>query len=139
MAELVRPIPQITPELRPFFDAARQGQLAVQKCNSCGTLRFPPRRMCPDCLSNEASWTTVSGQGEVYSFIIMHRVYHPAFATQVPYVVAIVKLQEGAKITSNLIGIDPHRVKCGMPVKAVFEKLNDEVTLPMFQPVGIEP
>ena len=88
MAEIVRPIPEVTAELRPFFDASKNGQLMVQKCDSCGVLRFPPRRMCSECLSRESSWTAVSGEGEVYSFIIMHRVYHPAFATQVPYAVS---------------------------------------------------
>jgi uncharacterized OB-fold protein len=136
MAEIVRPIPEITPELRPFFEASRNGQLVVQKCDKCGALRFPPHRMCSKCLSRESSWTPVSGEGEVYSFIIMHRVYHPAFANQVPYAVAMIKLKEGAKMLSNVIGIDPHAIKCGMPVKVSFEKLNDEVTLPMFRPVG---
>ncbi len=136
MAEIVRPIPEITPELKPFFEASRNGQLVVQKCDGCGALRFPPRRLCPNCLSRAASWTPVSGEGEVYSFIIMHRVYHPAFASQVPYAVATIKLKEGAKMLSNVIGIDPHQIRCGMPVKVSFEKLNDEVTLPMFRPAG---
>lgn len=136
MEQIVRPIPQITPELRPFFEASKQGQLVVQKCANCGTLRFPPRRMCSNCLSREASWTPVSGEGEVYSFIIMHRVYHPAFANQVPYAVAMIKLKEGAKMISNVIGINPHEIKCGMPVKVSFEKLDDEVTLPMFRPAN---
>jgi uncharacterized OB-fold protein len=136
MAEIVRPIPEITPELRPFFEASRNGQLVVQKCGNCGDLRFPPHRLCSKCLSRDSSWTSVSGAGEVYSFIIMHRVYHPAFASQVPYAVAMIKLKEGAKMLSNVIGIDPHAIKCGMPVKVSFEKLNDEVTLPMFRPVG---
>jgi uncharacterized OB-fold protein len=136
MAELSRPIPEITPELRPFFDASRNGQLVVQKCGNCGELRFPPRRMCANCLSREAAWVPVTGEGEVYSFIIMHRVYHPAFASQVPYAVATIKLKEGAKMLSNVIGIDPHAVKCGMPVKVSFEKLSEEVTLPMFRPAS---
>lgn len=136
MEQIVRPIPQITPELRPFFEASKQGQLVVQKCANCGTLRFPPRRMCSNCLSREAGWTPVSGEGEVYSFIIMHRVYHPAFANQVPYAVAMIKLKEGAKMISNVIGINPHEIKCGMPVKVSFEKLDDEVTLPMFRPAN---
>ncbi len=136
MTELVRPIPEITPELRPFFEGSRRGELVVQKCGNCGDLRFPPHRMCSKCLSRESSWTPVSGEGEVYSFIIMHRVYHPAFANQVPYAVAIIKLKEGAKMLSNVIGIDPHAIKCGMPVRVSFERLNDEVTLPMFRPVG---
>jgi uncharacterized protein len=136
MAEIVRPIPEVTEELRPFFEASRNRQLVVQKCDDCGTLRFPPRRLCANCLSRKASWTPVSGEGEVYSFIVMHRVYHPAFANQVPYAVAMVKLKEGARILSNVIGIDPHQVKCGMPVRVSFEKLNEEVTLPMFRPVN---
>ncbi len=136
MPEIVRPIPEITAELRPFFEASKNGQLVVQKCNGCGTLRFPPRRLCANCLSRESSWTPVSGEGEVYSFIIMHRVYHPAFANQVPYAVATIKLKEGARMLSNVIGIDPHAIKCGMPVKVSFEKLNDEVTLPMFRPAA---
>ena len=110
--------------------------MVVQKCGECGTLRFPPRRMCSNCLSREASWTPVSGEGEVYSFIVMHRVYHPAFATQVPYAVAMVKLKEGAKMLSNVIGISPHEIKCGMPVKVSFEKLDEAVTLPMFRPAN---
>jgi uncharacterized OB-fold protein len=137
MAEIVRPIPEVTPELRPFFEASRNGQLVVQKCANCGDLRFPPHRLCSKCLSRESSWTPVSGEGEVYSFIIMHRVYHPAFANQVPYAVAMIKLKEGAKMVSNVIGIDPHSIKCGMPVKVCFEKLSDEVTLPMFRPADV--
>ena len=136
MSEVIRPIPQITPELRPFFEASKQGQLVVQKCGNCATLRFPPRRICSNCLSREASWAPVSGEGEVYSFIVMHRVYHPAFATQVPYAVAMVKLKEGAKLISNVIGINPHEIKCGMPVEVSFEKLDEEVTLPMFRPAA---
>ncbi len=136
MAEIVRPIPEVTPELRPFFEASKNSQLVVQKCDGCGALRFPPRRLCPNCLSRESSWTAVSGEGEVYSFIIMHRVYHPAFANQVPYAVATIKLKEGARMLSNVIGIDPHAIKCGMLVKVSFEKLSDEVTLPMFRPVA---
>ncbi len=136
MAEIVRPIPEITPELRPFFEASKNGQLVVQKCNGCGALRFPPRRLCANCLSRESSWTPVSGEGEVYSFIIMHRVYHPAFATQVPYAVATIKLKEGVRMLSNVIGIDPHAIRCGMPVRVCFEKLNDEVNLPMFRPAA---
>jgi uncharacterized OB-fold protein len=159
MAEIVRPIPRVTPELAPFFEAARRGQLVVQKCESCGTLRFPPHPLCSRCLSAEASWKPVSGRGEVYSFNVMqmtsvgnishqqisrhqpriskigHQVYHPAFAPEIPYAVVLIKLQEGAKMLANLVGIKPSEIKCGMPVEVVFERLSDEVTLPKFRPV----
>jgi uncharacterized OB-fold protein len=135
MAEIARPIPRVTPELAPFFEAARRGQLVVQKCESCGTLRFPPHPLCSRCLSAEASWKPVSGRGEVYSFNVMHQVYHPAFAPEIPYAVVLIKLEEGAKMLSNLVGIKPSEIKCGMPVEVVFERLSDEVTLPKFRPV----
>jgi hypothetical protein len=76
----------------------------------------------------------VSGRGEVFSFTIMHRAYHPAFKT--PYTLAVIELKEGVKVTSNVIDIEPSKVKCGMLVEAVFEKLSDEVTLPKFRPAS---
>ncbi|MFZ0890702.1 MAG: Zn-ribbon domain-containing OB-fold protein [Candidatus Binataceae bacterium] len=135
MAELSKPVPDVTPQLAPFFEAARRGVLAVQKCDSCGRLRFPPRELCSHCLSTGASWIPVSGRGEVFSFNIMHQVYHPAFAAQVPYAVVVVQLEEGARMISNLVGVKPHEIRCGMPVEVMFEKpLNEEVTLPKFRP-----
>lgn len=129
-----KPIPVITPELQPFFAAAKRHELVVQRCTRCGTYRFPAREICSSCLSNDAGWVTVSGTGEVFSFNIMHQVYHPGFATEVPYAVVIIKLTEGAKMTSNLVGVAPHDIKIGMPVKVVFEDISDEVTLPKFAP-----
>ncbi len=134
MAEEAKLIPQVTRELKPFFDAARNNQLALQKCDDCGKLRFPAAPLCLACDSPKASWVPVSGKGEVFSFTIMHRAYHPAI--KVPYTLAVIELKEGAKITSNVIGIEPAKVKCGMPVEVVFEKLNDEVTLPKFRPAA---
>jgi uncharacterized OB-fold protein len=64
----------------------------------------------------------------------MHQLYHPAFAAELPYAVVVIKLDEGAKFTSNLIGIRPHDIKCGMPVEVVFERVNDDVTVPKFRP-----
>jgi uncharacterized OB-fold protein len=83
-------------------------------------------------LSGDDEWVPVSGKGEVYSFNVMHQVYHPAFAERVPYAVVLVKLAEGPKMTSNLVGVEPHQIKIGMPVEVVFEQLTDEVTLPKF-------
>ena len=134
MAEEAKLIPNVTRELKPFFDAARNHQLAVQKCDACGKLRFPAAPLCLACDSDKASWVTVSGRGQVFSFTVMHRAYHPAI--KVPYTLAVIELNEGVKITSNVIGIEPSKVKCGMPVEVVFEKLSDEVTLPKFRPAN---
>jgi uncharacterized protein len=134
MAEEAKLVPQVTPELKPFFDAARNRQLAVQKCDDCGKLRFPASPVCLACDSPKASWVPVSGRGQVFSFTIMHRAYHPAI--KVPYTLAVIELKEGVKMTSNVVGIEPSKVKCGMPVEVIFEKLSDEVTLPKFRPAN---
>jgi uncharacterized OB-fold protein len=134
MAEYNKPIPAITPDMQPFFAAAKRHELVVQRCRGCGTHRFPVREICSSCLSRDAEWVTVSGEGEIFSYNIMHQVYHPGFADEVPYAVVVVKLKEGAKMNSNLTGIQPHAIKIGMPVKVVFEDISDEVTLPKFVP-----
>ncbi len=136
MAEAVqKPVPAITPEMRPFFEAARQHRLVVQRCRGCGTYRFPAREICSRCLSREAEWVEVSGCGEVYSFNVMHQVYHPGFAGEVPYAVVLVKLDEGPKMVSNLVGVGPRDIRIGMRVRVVFERVSDEVTLPKFAPI----
>ena len=133
MAEYKKPIPAVTPEMKPFFDAAKRHQLVVQRCTGCGTYRFPAREIYSNCLSRQAEWATVSGEGEVFSYNIMHQVYHPGFAEEVPYAVVVIKLKEGAKMNSNLTGVKPHDITIGMPVKVVFEDISAEVTLPKFK------
>jgi uncharacterized OB-fold protein len=133
MSSISKPIPAVTPELREFFDGARAGRLMVQKCAGCGVLRFPAYELCSKCNSTKSSWVPVSGRGAVFSFNIMHQVYHPGFAAEVPYAVVVVELEEGCKFVSNLISIKPHEIKCGMPVEVIFEKLSDEVSIPKFR------
>ena len=132
MTDYKKPIPAITPDMKPFFDAAKRHELVVQRCRGCGVHRFPAREICSSCLSREAEWVKVSGEGEIFSYNVMHQVYHPGFADEVPYAVVVVKLQEGAKMNSNLKGIAPDAIKIGMPVRVVFEDVSDEVTLPKF-------
>jgi len=134
MPEISKPIPAITPDMREFFDGARAGRLMVQKCDSCGTLRFPAHELCSKCNSETSRWVPVSGRGEVFSYNIMHQLYHPGFASEVPYAVVMVELEEGCKFVSNLLGIKPHDIRCGMPVEVAFEKLSDEVSIPKFRP-----
>lgn len=134
MSTYSKPIPTRTPELEPFFAAAQRRQLVVQRCRQCGTHRFPAREICSECLSNASEWVPVSGKGTVFSFNVMHQVYHPGFADEVPYAVVVIKLDEGAKILSNIVGIRPDQIRIGMPVEVVFEQISDEITLPKFKP-----
>lgn len=135
MTDYKKPIPTITPEMRPFYEAAKRHELVVQKCRGCGTHRFPARDLCSNCLSRESAWVKSSGKGEIFSFNVMHQVYHPGFAAEVPYAVVVVKLAEGAKITSNVVGVKVHDIKIGMPVRVVFEDITGDVTLPKFTPL----
>jgi len=128
-----RPIPEVSPALAPYFAAARAGRLAVQRCTGCGALRFPPRELCSACLATEAAWQEVSGRGEIFSYYVMHQIYHPGFAAEVPYAVVVVKLEEGPKLTSNVVDCPLDEIAIGMPVEVVFEELSPEVTLPKFR------
>jgi len=134
MAAIVKPIPRVTPELAPFFAAARRRELVVQRCASCGLLRFPPRELCSRCWSRDADWAPVSGRGEVFSFYWMHQVYHPAFAAEVPYAVVVVQLEEGPHLLSNVIGCTREQLRVGMPVEVTFDDVSDAVSLPKFRP-----
>jgi uncharacterized OB-fold protein len=128
-----RPIPEIDRDLAPFFAAAKEGRLMVQRCAGCGTHRFPPRELCSGCLSTESTWVEMSGRGEIFSYNVMHQIYHPAFAAEVPYAVVVVKLAEGPKMISNLVDCPANEIRIGMPVEVVFEPLSDEIVLPKFR------
>jgi uncharacterized OB-fold protein len=136
MSSYAKPVPAISPEMRPFFEGAKRHELWVQRCPSCRTQRFPARAICSNCLSTASEWVRVSGRGEIFSFNVMHQVYHPGFAPEVPYAVVIVRLAEGAKMLSNLVGVAPHDIRIGMPVQVTFDDITDEVTLPKFVPAA---
>ena len=129
-----KPLPEITPEMAPFWEAARRHELAMQRCRGCGTLRFPARDICSRCLSRSAEWAPVSGRGTIFSFAVMHQVYHPGVADEVPYAVVLVELEEGGRLLSNVVGCPPAELTVGMPVEVVFEDRTPEVTLPTFRP-----
>ena len=135
-AKPARPLPEGDRALAPFFAAAKERRLVVQRCARCGSLRFPPRELCTSCLSTAVEWAEVSGRGEIFSFNVMHQVYHPAFATEVPYAVVVVKLAEGPKMTSNMVDCPVGDIRIGMPVEVVFETVSEEITLPKFRRVA---
>ena len=134
MSAYAKPLPQVTPEMKPFWDAARRHELVVQRCTGCGTHRFPARDICSRCLSRDAAWTPVSGRGSVFSWAIMHQVYHPGFAAEVPYAVVVIELDEGARLVSNLVDCAPADIRAGMPVEVVFDDVASDVSLPKFRP-----
>ena len=137
--ELQRPLPPpMTPEAMPYWEGLREEKLMLPKCDDCGKAFFYPRIACPHCHSRNVGWIQASGKGKLYSFEIAHRSLNPAFKIEAPYVLAMIELEEGPRMMSNLIDIepDPAVIKCDMPVEVVFEKQTDEVTLPLFRPAS---
>ncbi len=135
--ELLRPLPTpMTPEAKPYWDGAREGKLMIPKCRSCGKAFFYPRVVCPLCGSRDIGWIQASGRGRLHSFEIAHQILNKAFKVKTPVVLAMVELEEGPRMLTNLVNIapDPTALRCDMPVEVIFEKQNDQVTLPMFQP-----
>jgi len=132
--EYKKPLPVVTELSQPFWEASRRHELCLQRCGSCGAFRYPPAVLCPECLSEEVAWKRVSGRGKVFSFVVFHRLYHPAFEADLPYTVALVELEEGPRLISNIVSCPPARVACDMPVEVVFEDVTGEVTLPKFKP-----
>lgn len=134
--EYSKPLPTIEEGDRPFWEAARRREISVQRCSACGHLRFPPARICPRCRSEQAEWTVLSGRGRVWSFTVFHKCYFPGFADEMPYNVAVVELEEGLRMFTNLTGLENSAIQVGMPVRAEFEDATEEVTLIKFRPDG---
>lgn len=130
------PMPEITDLNRPFWESLTDDVLALQRCDACGHIRYPISEVCPECLSPDATWTPMSGRGTVFSTIVFHQVYHPAFADKVPYNVSLVRLAEGPIMVSNVVGPEPADVAVGDEVEIVFDRVTPEVTVPRFAPAG---
>ena len=128
-----KPLPTLDEKNKPFWEGARAGRLTLQKCSACSRFRYPINHLCPKCLDGSFVWEPVSGKGEVYSTIVFHQVYHPAFATDVPYNVSLIQLDEGPRMISNVVGCAPSEVKVGDRVEVTFDRVTDEVSIPRFK------
>src|SRR4029453_10046164 len=127
--ELERPLPQpITPEPKPYWDGLREQKLMLPRCRACQRAFLYPRVLCPFCHASDIEWVQASGRGKLYSFEIAYQTISKVFKVKPPYVLAMIELEEGPRMMSNLVGIepDPKRIACDMPVEVVFEKLTDE-------------
>ncbi len=135
-----KPIPVVNTWAIPFWEGCAEQELKIQKCKECEHPIFYPRIACPNCGSDELEWIVTSGRGKVYSYTVVENNAPSAFAQDVPYVVAVIRLEEGVQMLSNIVECDFSELACDMPVEVVFEKLNDEFTLPKFRPVdaGLE-
>ena len=129
MAE--RPLPAIDDESRPYWEAAREHRLVVQRCGACGKHVFYARALCPHCHAEGLEWVEASGRGTVHSFTVARRPAGPWFADRVPYVVALVDLDEGVRMLGSL-RVEPDAARVGQRVRVGFEAASDDVTLPVW-------
>jgi uncharacterized OB-fold protein len=132
MSEYYKPLPKLSPTSRPFWEAARRHELTLQRCGACRAFIYYPRDRCPKCFSDTLAWERVSGRGKVYSFTVVRRASSRAFS-DAPYVLAIVELAEGPRMTTNIIAA-PEDVRVEMPVEVCFDDVTPDHTLVKFKP-----
>ncbi len=131
-----KPLPEFRPETKPFWEAAKQHKLVIPRSRQTGEYFFYPRALSPgDDMSEDIEWVESEGKGKVWTFSVHHMGPSKAYKGEPPYVVALIEMQEGVKMMSNVVDVDPKEVFIGMDVQVVFDDVTDEVTLPKFKPV----
>jgi len=128
------PVPDF--ETQPFWDGCREGRFRVRHCNACGRDHFYPRPFCPACWSADVEWRDAAGTGTLYTYSIVRQNDLPPFPERVPYVAAIVELDEGPRVMTNIEGCDFDALEIGMPVRVDYTTIADDVTIPVFRPAG---
>src|SRR4051794_33305287 len=123
-----KPLPRPNRLSQPYWDAAKRHELLVEHCSACEHKWLPPADRCPKCLSKEVDWQPASGRGKVWGWIVMHQRYFAAFEEHLPYNVAYVELEEGARLMTNITECGNDEIYCNMPVEVVFEDVTAEIT-----------
>jgi uncharacterized protein len=138
MSGYAKPLPPINEQSQPFWEATREDRLQLPRCNHCGTFHTYFEPWCSHCGQEGVHWEQLSGRGRIWANCRFHRVYFPGFAPEMPYNVAMVELEEGPRIMTNIVGLPTgalEEMPIGMAVEAVFESVTAEVTLVKFRPV----
>ena len=117
---------------RPYWEGLKQGELRIQRCQACSQAVFYPRALCPHCHSDQLEWIVASGKGTIYTYTVAHQGFGP-FAADVPFVIALVELEEGARMMSRIIDAPRERVTIGAAVSVTFEGSGEDLTLPYFR------
>jgi uncharacterized protein len=131
------PVPVANADSLPYWNAARERRLLIRKCSACAQLHFMPRYLCPVCWSDELEWVESKGTGTVHSFTVIRRAPMAAFAPRVPYVIALIDLDEGPRMIANVLGEDALSVRIGDRVKVTFEDRGDGAMIPQFMRAAV--
>lgn len=127
-------LPTIEAESQPFWDAAKEGRLLIQRCDACGAAQHYPRVLCTSCWSDQVRWETVAGRGTLYTYSTVFMNDLPPFSERLPYVVGAVDLEEGPRLMTRIVGAVPEELRIGMAVHVDFERISEDVTVPVFRP-----
>ncbi|GGS99447.1 Zn-ribbon domain-containing OB-fold protein [Nonomuraea spiralis] len=132
----MKPVPKPTPETQPFWDGTAAGELRIQRCRTCERHYFYPRPSCPRCGGDDVEWVRATGRATLYSYVINHRPA-PGFEAEGPYAIAVVELEEGVRMMTNIVGVPntPEALLLDMELRVVFER-RGEVHVPLFEPAG---
>jgi uncharacterized OB-fold protein len=124
-----------TPDLetQPYWDAAKDGKLLIKRCGACGRHHFYPRPFCPHCWSDDVDWVEASGRATLYTWSVVHQNDLPPFPERVPYVAAIVDLEEGPRMMTNVVDCDADALEMGMSLAVDYRPISDDVTIPVFR------
>ncbi len=139
MEQVSAPVPVPAPERdalnTPYWDSLARGELSYQHCNACGHAWLPARSECPNCLAADSRWQAAAGGAKLISWVVYHIAYHPALANRLPYAVAVVELDEGPRLISNVIGVDDaETLKIDQRLHLVIED-ESGTAVPRFRPV----
>jgi len=127
-----RPAPRPTADSDVYWEAVARHELVAQRCTACGKLRHPPRPMCPQCRSLAWHEQRLTGAGTLYSYAVLHHPRSPLF--EYPLLAALVDLDEGVRVVTNLVGVEPAGVRIGMRLSVDFEPTDNGGTVPVFRP-----
>jgi uncharacterized OB-fold protein len=134
VSDPAKPLPRVTPDTQPFWDALRERKLVLPFCGDCGKPHLPPGPVCPLCFSDRLEWRPASGRGRISAWTVVHKAWFPAFARDVPYNVVQVELDEGPRLTASVVGAPNDRLAVGLPVVADFDDVTAAITLLRFRP-----
>ncbi len=132
-ARSAQPLPKMEGLTQQFYGWCRERELRFQRCSHCGTWRHPPRELCAECRSFDWDWARADGTGSVFTYTIVARALHPAFAGRTPYAAVVVELAEGVRLLSRVVNCPPADLQIGLPVEVDFEPVTDTITLPVFR------
>ena len=133
MPDYNKPLPVIEKWNEPYWQAAKRREFVAQRCTACGYIHLPPGPACTNCLSPDQTWVRLSGKGSIYSYGIYHQQWHPGFADDIPYNVALIDLDEGLQIISQVVDCENGALGCGLRVEVTFDDVTPEITLPKFR------